>query len=467
MTRRGEFEPTVGRFTETQMLFLSSQRDFVASLPNLGDRALFAGLSTLIERHGGSCLQHAPWKAFPYLTRNALDQSGLAAEAALRLWVTKVKHFPNWRYAVELRLAHLLDWPLSAVLAKVSGLESMVRINTGEPWDAPLRARLRALRAREMIDLISSADAALYNAIGLFSDHLSRYLPARLFEPYLAMRLGKPVAIVNYSIDLMEPVNRALAGAVLPDAQLHLVREPRSRDTLLGIGVPAERIIVSVDTAFANTLPLRAVPAEESTDVAIMVRGDRRVDYDAWATLVETLRHRFGVRVHYLHGCLQHDPAVRRALGSRCQLDDDGRPKDLPELLATLDRMAVLITDRYHPVIFALQTGTPVVPIAATTHKTQGLLELARYPVALLPPISGKVTQHLETIAAVWEQRALLSAHGLGFAADARLQLHQDYAELFLHLKGEGGQTSPATSPCPLCPSPSGNRIKTRGDGQP
>lgn len=449
VTWRGASGPSAGGSTKARLLFLSSQRDFVASLPNLGDRALFAGLSTLIERHNGSCLQHAPWKAFPFLTRNALDQSGLAAQAALRLWAAQVQHFPNWRYAVERRLARLLDWPLSAVLAKVSGLESMVRTNTGEPWDAPLRARLRALRAREMIDLISSADAALYNATGLFADHLSRYLPARLFEPYLAMRLGKPVAIVNYSIDLSEPVNRALAGAVLPDAQLHLVREPRSRDTLLGIGVPAERIIVSVDTAFANTLPLRAVPADESTDVAIMVRGDRRVDYDAWATLVETLRHRFGVRVHYLHGCLKHDPAVRRALGSRCQLADDGRPKDLSELLATIARMAVLITDRYHPVIFALQTGTPVVPIAATTHKTQGLLELARYPVSLLPPIGSKVALHLEAFAAVWEQRALLSAYGLGFAADARWQLHRDYAELFRRLRGEGGQADPATMPSP------------------
>jgi len=434
ITQCGTTRSWAGRSSKPRLLFLSSQKNFLDNLPNLGDRALNASILDLIDHYSGTDLQHAPWKAFPYLTRSALDRSGLDAEAALRHWVTQVKNYPDWRCAAEIQPARLLDWPLSAALARISGLTSQVRKMTGEPWDAPLRARLRALRAREMIELITSADVAVYNAIGLFADHLSRYLPARLFEPYLTMRLGKPVAIVNYSIALADPVNRALAGAVLPDARLHLVREPRSRDTLLGLGVPAERIIVSVDTAFANPVPGRMVPAEHSMDIAIMVRGDRRVDYDAWAALVETLRHRFGVRVHYLHGCLKHDPALRRALGSRCRLADDGRPLDLPGLLATLARMAVLITDRYHPVIFALQTGTPVVPIAATTHKIQGLVELARYPVSVLPPIAGEIARHLETFAVAWEQRAMLSAFGLGFAAAAREQLHQDYKELFRRL---------------------------------
>ncbi len=213
--------------------------------------------------------------------------------------------------------------------------------------------------------------------------------------------------------------------------------------------MPNTRIIGSVDAAFANPVTGRAVPAEQARDIAVMVRGDRPADLDAWAALVEALRPRYGVRVHYLHGCVQHDPPLRRALGRRCRLDDDGRVLSLPELQAKLGRMAMLITERYHGVVFGLQTGTPVLPIASTTHKTAGLLDLLGQPVPVLPPPAGDVLEaYLAQTDALWEQRAAQSAQGLRFADAAREQLDRDYAALFAEL------WRPTGEPCPTTPQP-------------
>lgn len=419
-----------------RLLLLSSQQAFIDHLPNLGDRALFAGLLTLIERHGGGGpLIHAPWKPFSHLTRKALERSGLEPAAALARWAVEAGHYPAWRVRAEHAAARLLDQPLASGLAKHSGFADLVRRRTGEPWNAPLRSRLRARRAEEIHNLHATADAALYSAAGLFADHLSSNLPARLFEAYLAARQGLPLAVINYSLSVAAPVNLALARAVLPLARVHLVREPRSRDALLALGIPPERIITSVDSAFANAAPARALPAERSAAVAVAVRGDRAADLTAWAELVEALRVRHGVAVHYIAGDWRHDPPVRRALGKRCRLADDGQLLDLAGVQAKLATMGLVITDRYHSAVFAAQTATPVLPIASTTHKTQGLFDLIDYPLPVLPPLTRSlVPLYLERIEQALGMRAALSARLGAFNSVAQQRLDDDYAALFRQL---------------------------------
>lgn len=173
-------------------------------------------------------------------------------------------------------------------------------------------------------------------------------------------------------------------------------------------------LLLSSQQPFLDALRTR-LPAEQARDVAIMVRGDRSADLDAWAALVETLRRRHCVQLHYLQGSPHHDPPVCRALGRRCRLADGGQALDLPGLLAALGRMALLITDRYHGCVFALQIGTPVLPVASTTHKTDGLLDLLGRPVPVLPPLTGATLDAYQaTIDAAWEWRAALSTRGCG-----------------------------------------------------
>jgi polysaccharide pyruvyl transferase WcaK-like protein len=426
--------------TQRTLLLLSSQQPFLEQVPNLGDRALFGGLLTLIERHGGCRVLHAPWKAFPRLTGKALARADADPADLLEQWRRRLGEYPAAGVRIEDWLAARLDRPPLPWLARMSGLETLIRRRTGAPWGDALRTRLPAHQGRALLGQIADADAALLCAGGIVADHLGRSLPGRLFEPYLTLAAGKPTAIANYSVSVERPRHVALARAVLPRVSAHLIREPRSRAVLQGLGVPDARIIESVDAAFANAVPDRERPAEQARDIAIMVRGDRAADLDAWARLVETLRRRYGVRVHYLHGCVQHDPPLRHALGRRCRLDDDGRPQRLPDLLAKLGRMAMLITERYHGVVFGLQTGTPVLPIASTTHKTDGLLDLLGHPVPVLPPPAGEALEaHLAAADALWEQRAALSALELRFAGTARGQLDRDYAELFARLWGAAG----------------------------
>lgn len=137
--------------------------------------------------------------------------------------------------------------------------------------------------------------------------------------------------------------------------------------------------------------------------IALMIRGDRPADLDAWGALATALRARYDARIHYLHGCARHDPPVRRALASRCRLDDDGTFLDHPELMRKLAGMSLLISDRYHGAVFAIQTRTPLVPVASTTHKTTGLLRTFDYPVPVLAPLDrGLLPAYLQ-----WSDRLL------------------------------------------------------------
>ncbi|KAA6186097.1 polysaccharide pyruvyl transferase family protein [Thiohalocapsa marina] len=417
------------------LLLLSSQQHCLDQLPNLGDRAMFGGLLTLIKRHGDCRVLHAPWKAFPLLTGASLGRSSAEPAMTLAAWARRLGKYSAVRTQLEDWMATRLDQPPLPWIAHATGLAAAVRRRTGVSWLDALRTRLPAHQARSFLRQIGDADAGLLCGGGIFADHLGRSLPARLFEPYLTLAAGRPTAVVSYSLSLARPSHQALARAVLPRITVHQLREPRSRPVLTELGVLEERIIDSVDTAFAMPAPARTVSAEHSRDIAIMIRGDRSVDLDAWATLVERLRQRYGVRVHYLHGSLHHDPPVRRALGRRCRLDDDGRPDDLTGLLAGLGRMAMLITDRYHGFVFALQTGTPVLPVASTTHKTAGLLDLLGQSEPVLPPLTGALLDaYLTAVDAVWEQRVSLSARGVRFADNACKQLDRDYAELFRRL---------------------------------
>jgi len=58
---------------------------------------------------------------------------------------------------------------------------------------------------------------------------------------------------------------------------------------------------------------------------------------------------------------------------------------DYEELISKIADFELVVTDRYHATIFAMLAGTPVVPIDSNTFKTRGLMDLAEYPLPVLP----------------------------------------------------------------------------------
>lgn len=427
------------------ILILNDQYPFSASLPNLGDRALQSGFRSLCQALCRGDAASGPWKSFPYLTGARYRRSNAAAADVLAGWHAEVTGYSTRRTRAESKLARLLAGPLLRG-GVWSPLDRWTQRRTGLRFFVALEPRiLRAHAARRFRDRLAAADVVLFNAGGLLADHLHNYLPERLFQLYMAQRAGKPVAVVNYSLSLEEPGHVALAAPVLRDVVVHVVRDPISRQRLLALGVEDGRILVAPDAAFAIDPPPLPGTAPDSLEVGLMIRGDRSIDVAGWAALVECLRSQCGARVHYLQGCAKHDPPVRRALAARCRLDDDGAFLGREALLQALSRMSLLITDRYHGAVFAIQTHTAVIPVASTTHKTQGLFETFDYPVPVLSPLrEALVPQYLHWAEVALRDRDLLSRQLAGIHRHLRERLVADYGELFRRLGVAEDQAGPS-----------------------
>ena len=159
-----------------------------------------------------------------------------------------------------------------------------------------------------------------------------------------------------------------------------------------------------------------------------MIRGDREVDVEAWATVVGYLRERHGAKVRYLQGCKANDPLVQSQLAAVAQLERDS---GFIGLEATKDALAVsdlIISDRYHSAIFAIEVGTPVVSLASTTHKTAGLFDGFEYGLKVQPMLSkANLSDFLKTIDQAFTNQRELSMQLEARAVSIRAEVRDDY----------------------------------------
>ena len=276
---------------------------------------------------------------------------------------------------------------------------------------------------------LADADLVIANGSGLLADHLRRYAPGRLLALYAAARSNVPVALVNFSFALLNSEDlRALAREVLPRLACHITRESASRDALIELGVPPERITVSADAAFYDC-PL-AVSMRPGRRLGIQIRGDRPVDIGVWLELIKWLKARHNVETHYLEGCRLRDPPIRDALNKAGALDDGAETHDLDTLRQAIGACDLLLTDRYHGIVFAVQAGTPFLPVASTTLKTAGLLRDIDYPSLILPPLTQeRLAAWKQAIDDAFACRDDLAAHLQGRATALARQVETDYRQ--------------------------------------
>lgn len=405
---------------------------FTKNMPNLGDRALHEGMKSLWQTcHQGSCILDV-WNSFPRLTWKKLSaDKGVPAERFNDFYVRyrKVAEQPA---ILSQALAGLMFGPLFSWMPIWPVLNRMARKNTGQSGREALEPRLfPRLTAKNFAAKLTMADAVVMNGGGLLADHLARYLPGRIFALHAALQAGRPTAIVNYSFAITQKPLLELVGPVLRRITVHAVRESVSRDHLLALGVDSERIIVTRDAAFAVPSPLVQKVDDNQPIVALQIRGDRPQDIAAWSDLIGALRARFNARIAYVVGCQKNDPHIHTALSAQGVLDSIIVPNSLEEMKTAIGEAHVLITDRYHGIVFATQMGTPFVPLASTTHKTTGLVADLNYPHRIHPTLaSGNMEPVLDDVAACLAARSTLSDSLRRQAEIFKEQLFRDYREI-------------------------------------
>ena len=389
---------------------------------NLGDRAYHVGLHELISGHLGHRIIMGPVKALPYLTRRktARIRSTDDARELLGSWLTAATRRRGPPSPAQARLQRSLEGNYLTRTRMFQRADEAVRRRFARgilETLSPYVFRRRFVNA--LVDKIEQADVVVFNGGAFVADHLDKYLPMVLFELYLAKQLGKRTAVVNQTVAVRRPHNRALVSFVYSRLDAHFVREPRSKAVLEEMGVAADRVHLSCDAAFGIRVPeARSGSQGLSGQVGICVRGDRSVRSEFWANVARRLAVEHGKTPVFFFTSRYQDwkafEQIRRHYPGCTFLDFC----DYPELIERLRHLDFIITDRYHATIFAILAETPFITLDSNTFKTRGLMDMVDFSVDVMRN-DGDIDLMARNIAYVCANREHLSRQ----LHKARLQL--------------------------------------------
>jgi polysaccharide pyruvyl transferase WcaK-like protein len=183
--------------------------------------------------------------------------------------------------------------------------------------------------------------------------------------------------------------------------------------------------------------------------VGLVIRGDRNVDFETWARIIDHLEKARGKKVFLAFTCITQDEHVYNELAKRCNLARLSRFYDYKELTLLMEGFDYMITDRYHALIFAIHAKTPVIPINPAFHtiKTEGLFRLFDYPVNVMPPVGRETYGHVvHSIQYVEEHIYELKEILTKASVDIKNKLGEDIKEISRKMRDTNGALEQATA---------------------
>jgi colanic acid/amylovoran biosynthesis protein len=252
-----------------------------------------------------------------------------------------------------------------------------------------------------------------------------------------AVVLGKPLYVLPQSIGpLRRRWERAAVRGLFSKARTVYVREPVSMRLAQEIGLPAQRLYLVPDMAFA--LPqataeeavrvLEAAGAGTGLRVGVtvinrLIRHVSQEDWDRYEMAVADTLARFarthGVTVVFFPQVIgpteREDDRVaarrimaRMGQGNRAVLLEEPVPPKL--LKAMYGEMELMVATRMHSAIFALSNGVPTLMIEYL-HKIRGLAEMLGMEQWALSLTEVNGTTLERTLEALWKDRLAVRYH--------------------------------------------------------
>jgi polysaccharide pyruvyl transferase WcaK-like protein len=442
-----------------KILILNDRFPIRDALINLGDRAMVSGLYKTVQEDLGYQIVSGGCKNFPYynIRRYKKEMTKSNAESVFKNWFEETTGVTRQSVQTGKNISDFLDTNIlfqnrlfQKFEEKVKARFSRGLMETFKPY------LLKKYYAYQFIEKIKSVDCVLFNGTAIVADRFDFYLPALLFECYLAKRLGKKVFTINQSIDIENPLNAEMVSHIYRNLDLHLTREPLSKNVLLRLGVEEEKLISSCDAAFAadyqatiQASQLREKEGLRKGAVGLVIRGDRNVDFETWARIIDHLEKVRGKKVFLAFTCITQDEYVYNELAKRCNLVRLSRFYDYKDLTLLLESFDYLISDRYHALIFAIHAKTPVIPInpAFNTIKTEGLFRLFDYPVNVMPPVKRETYDHVMlSIQYVEEHNNELKEILTKASVDIKNKLEEDIKEISRKMMNTNGTLENVTA---------------------
>jgi hypothetical protein len=358
---------------------------------NWGDRAAGRSLSHLIISSGAE-ISDAISEAGIFRTRFANVDTALRPE-------------PKPADGRDLLRPFVPPIVLSArrgILDRVGARERRGLIPQGwEEYDACLRPVARREGPwGDFLDMADRADLVLIHGDGSIVGN-GLHPRTLLFLAYVVKKLTtKPVALVNHTADLAHPALHRVAREVYPLLDDVVFRDTVSVDRCSAfcdgryapdtafLYEPAPRHLwlpVAGRETYFDTWPDQA--GFDPREPYVCLGGSSLVNPDApvqpvirqFAALVKELQAAYAGRVVLTLSDLV-DEIVFRPIGEQLGLPVIGVATSIQQTVDILGNADAYVGGRWHPSIFALRGGTPIVPLPGKTFKMQALAEMVGLP---------------------------------------------------------------------------------------
>lgn len=427
-------------------LILHDNKPIMSRAINLGDRVLTDGFYNILKQHTNLNIVSGGRKNFPYF--NMANFRGCTSESEIenkfnKLLANLLKKNKN-NIAIENKLFNIFHHNQISNSVLFSYLNRRFAEKYSKTISETLSPFLfRNLYFFEQVKKIQNADVVLCNTGGLIADHLEFYLPAYLFECFLAKKMGKPVITMNQTISVRKMLNYSMVAMVYKMLDCHMTREPISTNVLMNMGIDEKQIISSCDSAFAadyeadSSLLNKLVKRNRISTggIGISIRGDRPVDFTKISNTINLLKQEINKPVFFFASCKAHDMSVYKKLTKMCEIQYIEDLNDYRLLTNLLKYLDIVITDRYHSAIFSIIAKTPLLAFRPQTTKLEGLFQLIPVPYKVETLSEAEPKTIVENVKITLNQKKYISA----IFADAQKQLKtkaiEDVLSVLKHIK--------------------------------
>ena len=234
--------------------------------------------------------------------------------------------------------------------------------------------------SEEIITKICESDIVVFNAEG--STYRKNHgALAGLFILYIAKKLfNKPAFFANGSFTLspIDNVLQGIASLIFESDIVFLVREPYSHRALKSIGVDS---LVVPDSVFLYASDVKYESSEPthfcvSKSMLPMCKYSS-IEQDPFYQIIHQITKETGLKPFFL----ARDPEDQMILKYKKYLPGsksfDFRCDDFLQVQDAIGQSSFLLSGRYHHLIFSLNSSTNVCPLSSSSHKIDGLIELA------------------------------------------------------------------------------------------
>jgi colanic acid/amylovoran biosynthesis protein len=224
---------------------------------------------------------------------------------------------------------------------------------------------------KDFLQAIQKADLVVATGGGYLCDTDKQHTIQVFDTLEMAVRLGKPTAMVGQGVGPMhDPELRKRLSKLLPSLDLILIREPKTgRQLLDSLGVPSKRVLMTGDDAIEMSYKART--RIFGNHIGVNLRFARYTEVgEAYVYKIRSVLHESArkhnsplmalpISSNIYEGDLE---VIRELLKGYDKVTMSWRRFDSPlTMIRKVGRCRLVVTGAYHPAVYALSQGIPVV----------------------------------------------------------------------------------------------------------